>query len=89
MGEVVQMSRMKATGIIRRVDELGRIVIPRELCRAYGISKSTQLEILTEDDTVILRKYVVGCVFCGSTKEVEQHKGKPICRECMEGLRNL
>jgi transcriptional pleiotropic regulator of transition state genes len=57
----------KATGIVRRVDELGRIVLPIELRRVLGIQEKDKLEIYTEGDTIILHKYAPGCVFCGDT----------------------
>lgn len=61
----------KATGIVRRVDELGRIVLPIELRRVLGIQEKDKLEIYTEGDTIILHKYAPGCVFCGNTDAKE------------------
>ena len=57
---------MKATGIVRNVDMLGRIVIPMELRRTLGIEEHDPVEIFTEGDTVILRKYQCGCALCGN-----------------------
>ncbi len=73
---------MKATGIVRRVDELGRVVIPIELRRIFGIEEKDGLEIYTDNDQIILRKYEPACVFCGSAVEVSNFKGKNICKEC-------
>ena len=77
---------MKATGIVRKVDELGRIVIPIELRRSLGIEEKDSLEIYVNEDTVILKKYEPACVFCGKSKNVTQFHGKNICEDCMEEL---
>ena len=77
---------MKATGIVRKVDELGRIVIPIELRRTLGIEEKDSLEIYVNEDTVILKKYEPACVFCGKSKNVTQFQGKNICEDCMEEL---
>ncbi|MBP2644231.1 MAG: abrB 1 [Firmicutes bacterium] len=74
---------MKATGIVRRVDELGRVVIPIELRRTFGIEEKDGLEIYTDNDRIILRKYEPACVFCGSADEVTDFKGKNVCKECL------
>jgi AbrB family transcriptional regulator, transcriptional pleiotropic regulator of transition state genes len=75
--------KMKATGIVRRVDELGRVVIPIELRRTFGIEEKDGLEIYTDNDRIILRKYEPACVFCGSADEVTDFKGKNVCKECL------
>lgn len=74
---------IKATGIVRKVDELGRIVIPIELRRTLKIEQGDSLEIYTEGETVILKKYEPGCIFCGNAKDVTLFKGKNVCPECM------
>ena len=74
---------MRATGIVRRVDQLGRIVIPRELRRSLDIVEKDGMEIFIEGDRIILRKYEPICVFCGSAKEVNDFKGKNVCQECL------
>lgn len=73
---------MKATGIVRRTDELGRIVLPIELRRIMDIEYKDGLEIFTEDDRIILKKYQPVCVFCGNNQEVDQYKGKFVCKQC-------
>ncbi|HBV98050.1 MAG: AbrB family transcriptional regulator [Peptococcaceae bacterium BICA1-7] len=73
---------MKATGIVRRVDELGRVVIPKGLRRAMTIDEKDPMEIYVDRDSIILRKYVPACIFCGSTEEVQNYKGKLFCKEC-------
>lgn len=73
---------MKSTGITRRVDELGRIVIPKELRRDLNITTKDYLEIFRDEDSIVLRKYSAGCIFCGNMDDVVEYEGKIICREC-------
>ena len=80
---------MKATGIVRKVDELGRIVLPMELRRTLGIQKEDPVEIFVDDNTIILRKYEPACIFCGSAVEVSNIRGKNICRKCLDELKTL
>lgn len=89
MGEVIKITNMKSTGIVRRLDELGRIVIPKELRTTLGIDNHDPVEIFTEGENVILRKWQTRCVFCGDIKEVAEYKGKTVCKCCMEELKNL
>ncbi|HEX2938649.1 MAG TPA: AbrB/MazE/SpoVT family DNA-binding domain-containing protein, partial [Ruminiclostridium sp.] len=70
---------MKSTGIVRRVDELGRIVLPIELRRTLEISEKDALEIYVDGDSVVLKKYEPSCVFCGNAKDVVNFKGRNIC----------
>lgn len=76
---------MKSTGIVRKVDELGRVVIPIELRRSLGIEEKDTLEIYVDGEHIILKKYQPGCVSCGSMKYVTTKGGVKICHECMEG----
>lgn len=78
---------MKSTGIVRKVDELGRIVLPIELRRTLDIAEKDSLEIYVDDDRIILRKYEPTCVFCGSSKDVISFKGKNICPACLNELK--
>lgn len=80
---------MKSTGIVRRVDELGRIVIPIELRNKLKIAERDPIEIYVDGTSIILKKYEETCVFCGSTKNVVEYKGKLICAKCAENLANL
>ncbi len=73
---------MKSTGIVRKIDELGRIVIPMELRRTLDISRSDPIEFCTENDEIILRKFQDRCVICGNSKNVTEFKGKMLCNEC-------
>ncbi|MBO0572775.1 AbrB/MazE/SpoVT family DNA-binding domain-containing protein [Clostridium botulinum] len=77
---------MKSTGIVRKVDELGRIVIPKELRRTLNIEEGDGLEIYTEGEQIILKKYEPCCIFCGEAKEVMNFKGKNICKICLKEL---
>jgi transcriptional pleiotropic regulator of transition state genes len=79
---------MKSTGIVRKVDELGWIVLPIELRRTLNIAEKDSLEIYVEDDTIILRKFETRCVFCGNTKNVVEYKGKNICPDCIRDIKN-
>lgn len=77
---------MKALGIVRKVDILGRIVIPKELRDALDIEDKDPLEIFVEDDRIILKKYNPSCIFCGSTADVVLYKEKLICEECIKSI---
>jgi len=74
---------MKATGITRKIDELGRIVLPIELRRSLEIGEKDPLEIYVEDVKIILRKYKSACVFCGNEDNIIEYKGKNICADCI------
>ncbi|MGM9624024.1 MAG: AbrB/MazE/SpoVT family DNA-binding domain-containing protein [Butyricicoccus porcorum] len=73
---------MKSTGIVRRVDELGRIVLPKELRDTMGIPEKTPLEICVNGDDIILRKYGRSCVCCGADNELLDIHGHPVCEKC-------
>lgn len=77
---------MKSTGIVRKVDELGRVVIPIELRRTLDIEEKDSLEIYVDSDRIILRKYEPACIFCGSADDVENFKGKNICKSCLDSM---
>ena len=80
---------MKATGIVRKVDDLGRIVLPIELRRNLGIDIKDPLEIYVDGDYIMLKKYEPTCVFCGSATDVINFEGKNICRNCIADLKKL
>lgn len=77
---------MKATGIVRKVDQLGRIVIPIELRRTLDIEIKDPIEIYVDEDFIMLKKYNPSCVLCGSMDELVNFKGKNICGKCIEEL---
>ncbi len=80
---------MKSTGIVRKVDELGRVVIPIELRRTLDIAEKDSLEIYVDGENIILRKYEPACIFCGDAAEIETFHGRKICRKCIEKLASL
>ncbi len=80
---------MKSTGIVRKVDELGRIVLPIELRRTLEIAERDSLEIYVEGSTIILKKYEPACIFCGDAKDVINYKGRNICRKCLEEVKKF
>lgn len=77
---------MKETGIVRKIDELGRIVLPKELRRTLNIEVKDPLGIYVESDYVILKKYNPSCIFCGSMEELDEFQGKKICKKCIDVL---
>ena len=77
---------MKSTGIVRKVDELGRIVLPIELRRTLDILEKDSLEIYVDGSTIILKKYEPACVFCGNAKNVTHFKNKIVCEACVKEL---
>ena len=80
---------MKATGIVRPVDGLGRIVLPIEIRRNLDIEERDQLEIYLEGDHIILKKYEPACVFCGGSTGLSEYRGKNVCRECIRRMEAL
>ena len=79
---------MKSTGIVRKVDELGRIVLPIELRRTFDIEEKDALEIYVDEATIILKKYEPVCIFCSDARNITNYKGKNICQKCMKELRD-
>ncbi len=80
---------MKSTGVVRQLDNLGRVVIPIELRRTMDISVKDPLEVFVDGDSIVLRKYRPGCAFCGDEKELVPFRGKTLCKTCLEALRSL
>ena len=80
--------QMKSTGIVRNIDELGRVVVPKEIRKKLGIANNDPVEIYTECDRIILTKYLPVCHFCGSTEGISEFKGKNICAACVDELTN-
>lgn len=81
------MKVMKSTGIIRSIDELGRIVIPKEIRKKLGIASTDPVEIYVDGEKIVLAKYEPNCNFCGSGDSVTEFKGKKICRACLFELK--
>lgn len=80
---------MKATGIVRKVDELGRVVLPIELRRTLGMEVNDPLEIFVDGNQIILKKYKLGCTFCDNVDGISVIKGKPICSTCLKEISRL
>ena len=77
---------MKSTGIIRKVDNLGRIVLPIELRRTLDIEERDELEIYMENDRIILQKFEQACIFCGSSRGLISYRRKNVCQECLKKM---
>ena len=80
---------MKSTGIIRKVDDLGRIVLPIELRRMLDIAERDELEIFMEGDRIVLQKYESSCIFCGSSCGLVSYHGRNVCMECIENMNSI
>ena len=80
---------MKSTGIVRRVDELGRVVIPIEIRNKFEIAEKDPIEIYVEGSSIILKKFEQNCIFCGSTKDLVEYKDRLVCSKCAENLSQL
>ena len=79
-------AKMKATGIVRKVDDLGRIVLPIELRRNLNIHVHDPIEIFVDDEYIMLKKYEPACIFCGNAKDIHLIKGKNICSSCLSDI---
>ena len=79
---------MKATGIIRRVDELGRVVIPIEIRNQFNIVEKDPIEIYVDGSSIVLKKFEPNCIFCGSTKNLVEFKKKLVCEKCSTNIAN-
>lgn len=77
---------MKSTGMVRKLDNLGRIVLPIEMRKSMGIDVKDSIEIFAEGDSIILRRYEAGCVFCGEARGTVMLHGKRVCGQCREQL---
>ena len=80
---------MNTTGIVRTVDNLGRIVLPIELRRTMNIEVKDALEIYVDGDQIVLKKYEPSCIFCGNAKDIIHYKGKNVCSDCARELKLL
>ena len=79
---------MKSTGMVRKIDELGRIVLPIEIRKNMGIANRDAIEIFVDDDKIILKKYEPACIFCSNADEVTFFRGKLVCKDCIESLKH-
>ena len=79
---------MKSTGIVRKVDTLGRIVLPIEIRKILDIKEKDAIEIFIDNDKIVLQKYQPACVFCNSVEDIVYFNNKRICSDCVEKLKN-
>jgi transcriptional pleiotropic regulator of transition state genes len=79
---------MKNTGIVRKIDPLGRIVLPMEVRKILDIPERTPMEIYAEGETIVLKKYEPNCLFCDDGDDLITFKGKHICKSCLKDLRD-
>ena len=77
---------MKSLGIVRKVDELGRIVLPIEMRRTFNLAEKDAVEIYVEGDSIILKKHQPNCILCGESKNLIDYKGKLVCKSCVKSL---
>ena len=78
---------MKAIGIVRKIDELGRIVLPIEIRKTMDIKSHDAIEMFVAEDRIVLKKYEPACVFCDNAENVTFFRGKLVCRDCLEALK--
>ncbi len=77
---------MDKTGMVRKIDELGRIVLPVEIRRTLGIGERDRLLIRIEENEIILKKFEPMCIFCGENRSLVEHKGKTVCPACIREM---
>ncbi|MFZ2539501.1 MAG: AbrB/MazE/SpoVT family DNA-binding domain-containing protein [Oscillospiraceae bacterium] len=78
---------MKSTGIVRKIDNLGRVVLPIELRRTFDIDREDPVEIFVDDNYILLKKYQPACIFCNDAKDVVNFKGKNVCQHCLAEMK--
>ena len=83
------MAKTKDTGMIRRLDELGRIVIPIEIRNQFNIVEKDPIEIYVEDNSIVLKKFEPNCIFCGKTNDLVEYKKRLICKKCIDKINEL
>lgn len=80
---------MKLIGIVRKLDRLNRLVIPKELCNEFELGDGTPMEVFVDGQDIILRKYQPGCIFCDSVTNISYIKGKPVCQKCRNEVKGV
>lgn len=84
--QVVKVKDVNSIGIVRKLDDRGRIVLPIELRTLFGIGENDGVEFFMDDGSVVLRKYRCVCVFCGSTYEIAEFKKRNVCKRCLTAM---
>lgn len=77
---------MKPAGVVRKIDQLGRVVLPKPLRKRYQMNEGDPIEILVEGDQIILERYRPKCVFCSLIDGVSEFKNRYICSQCMQEM---
>lgn len=80
---------MKSTRIVRKIDQLGRIVLPKELRNIFDIQEGTPMEVYTDGDAIVLKKHQIKCALCGNEENLEDYIGTKICEACIEDIRTM
>ena len=80
---------IKSTGMVRNVDSLGRIVLPKELRKTLGMPENEPLEIFVDGNRIILQKYAPGCILCGSIEAIHPFRNKAVCESCLDDLSKI
>ncbi len=80
---------MNTPGVLRKIDDLGRVVIPSELRKALQLKSGDLLELRAEEDRLVLKKFTPGCIFCGSIHSLVRYEGKDVCANCIRILKNV
>ncbi|MBQ3264487.1 MAG: AbrB/MazE/SpoVT family DNA-binding domain-containing protein [Ruminococcus sp.] len=78
---------MKPAGFLCKIDKLGRIVIPKPLRSKYDLHTDDTIELFTDPDAIVIKKYAMSCIFCSGSDDLIDFKGKPVCRDCLTKLR--
>ncbi len=79
---------MKTPGVIRKMDDLGRIVIPFEMRKAMELDKGDMVEMYLQEDSLVMRKFTISCIFCGETQGLRTYEGKKICTKCIQIIKD-
>jgi len=77
---------MKPAGFLCKVDKLGRIVIPKPLRTKFNLNTDDTIELFTEPDAIVMKKYAMSCIFCGSDDDLVEFMGKAVCANCLKKL---
>ncbi|MBQ8828301.1 MAG: AbrB/MazE/SpoVT family DNA-binding domain-containing protein [Clostridia bacterium] len=80
---------LKSTGVVRKLDELGRVVLPIDLRRRMEITERDSMEIFTDGNMIVLKKYAPSCSFCSNAGELTMFRGKNVCSECLAEFANI
>ena len=80
---------MKSTGIVRKMDELGRVVIPIEIRNQFNIAEKDPVEIYVDGSSIVIKKYEPNCIFCGNTEDLINYNDKLICEDCSKKISKL